>query len=232
MLSLAKSHRTNLVRAAVMGANAAGLLFGVWYKGKTPDLYPGSVHSIVGWIATGFIAAQSSRILGKPLVWLSAHLKGANSRAIRVTAGSLSLGTILHNDEGSLALLEERASDAEAAAPRSRNWSPSSPLRTSQEPSHESGFASGDETFCCDTDSLTGGDQGSLPYKSRRTSRRRHFWESGFLRVFHDVLDRTSWLIAFVALCTGIATFWGLFVSLWQFLARSTKVTTYYNDPN
>jgi hypothetical protein len=53
VLSLADSNLAYPARIAFLGLHGTGVVLGLAYSSKTPDLYPGGSHSKFGWILTG-----------------------------------------------------------------------------------------------------------------------------------------------------------------------------------
>ena len=58
MLSVARSRLTLVAQLAFFGFHGFGLLLGVIYTGKTPDLYEDNVHNKIGWLVTWVVAIQ------------------------------------------------------------------------------------------------------------------------------------------------------------------------------
>ncbi|OIW26924.1 hypothetical protein CONLIGDRAFT_581735 [Coniochaeta ligniaria NRRL 30616] len=58
MLSLARSRYTAAVQLAFLAANATGVFFSTVYNARTPDLYPNNAHHKLGWLVTWVMSAQ------------------------------------------------------------------------------------------------------------------------------------------------------------------------------
>ncbi|KAI0002365.1 hypothetical protein F4779DRAFT_635236 [Xylariaceae sp. FL0662B] len=58
MFSLARSRYTLAIQFLFLLTNALGLLLGIIYNAKTPDLYPNNAHHKLGWIVTWVVSAQ------------------------------------------------------------------------------------------------------------------------------------------------------------------------------
>ncbi|KAI1080285.1 hypothetical protein F5B20DRAFT_107016 [Whalleya microplaca] len=58
MFSLARSRYTLATQFIFLLTNALGLLLGLVYNAKTPDLYPNNAHHKLGWIVTWVVSAQ------------------------------------------------------------------------------------------------------------------------------------------------------------------------------
>ncbi|KAK7413664.1 hypothetical protein QQX98_007446 [Neonectria punicea] len=198
MLSLARSRYTHFVRLGLTATNAFGVLFGVSYKNTTADLYPGSAHSAVGWIATGIAAAQISHLLVGPVTKLFNRFAGRDeSKAGKYTLPPIreSFDGLYDHDDPS-GLSRQASFDVEATHVEMEDRDTSSDSRLYQEDPHESGFTSGDDTVY---------GEAKIFSKPILTRTRR-------LTLFiYNVMDRTILIVAFIAFCTGIVTFWGLF---------------------
>lgn len=211
MLSLARSRYTHFVRLGFIATNIIGVLFGVSYKAKTPDLYPGSAHSAVGWIATGIAAAQVSHLLVGPMTKLLNRAAGRDESkpgGYALPPMRESFNSLRDRDSPS-GLSRQGSFDVEATHVGTEDRDTSSDARLYQEDPHESGFTSGDDTFYGESDlhhdPSAATSKMFLKPISTRTRR--------FILLTYDVMDRMILIVAFVAFCTGIVTFWGLFVS-------------------
>lgn len=58
MFSLARSRYTLPVQFVFLATNALALVLGISYNAQTPDLYPNNAHHKIGWIATWVVSAQ------------------------------------------------------------------------------------------------------------------------------------------------------------------------------
>ena len=212
MLSLAKCRYTQFVRLGFTATNIVGVFCGISYKNQTPDLYPGSVHSAVGWIATGITATQISHVLVGPMAKLFNRIAGRDEAKI----GGYVLPPIRGNfddlqghDDGP-GLSRRKSFDVESLHVNMDDGDTSSDSPLYQEDLREAGFASGEGTFFEESDSDRAlHHDSSVPPSSKpdltRTQR--------IMLLIYNVMDRTILIVAFVAFCTGIVTFGGLFVS-------------------
>lgn len=214
MLSLAKSRHTHFFRLGLIATNIMGVLFGVSYKSKTADLYPGSLHSAMGWIVTAIAAAQGGHLLLGPVIKLFSRIAGRDERRTdgytRPSMREIS-DSLQGHDSPSCPPL-----DVEATPVDEEDNDTSADSRLFQEELPESGFTSGDDTFHGDSDSvqtLQHDDHEPITGASKMFSRPILTRTRRLVQLYHNVLDRTILLVAFVAFCTGIATYWGLFVS-------------------
>lgn len=58
MLSIARSRSAFLIQLAFLSVHSLGLLLGIIYTGKVPNLYPKNSHHRLGWIITWVVVAQ------------------------------------------------------------------------------------------------------------------------------------------------------------------------------
>ncbi|KAL2808903.1 hypothetical protein BJX63DRAFT_435707 [Aspergillus granulosus] len=214
MLSLARSRHTHFVRLGFTATNTIGLLFAVSYKNKTSDLYPGSAHSAVGWIATGIVAVQVSHLLVGPMTKLFSRLARPNE----IESGTYTLSPMresfhsLRDHDGRSGLSRQGSIDVEATHVLVEDRDTSSNLRLYQEdPPHESGFASEDDTCFGESDSIRVLHHHPSPAFLKILSTPFLSRTRRLILLMYDVMDSTILIVAFVAFCTGIVTFWGLF---------------------
>ena len=58
MLSVARSRVAPIVQLLFLGVHSIGLLLGMLYINKTPNLYANNAHGKIGWVATWIVFAQ------------------------------------------------------------------------------------------------------------------------------------------------------------------------------
>ncbi|KAI1371910.1 hypothetical protein F4677DRAFT_280105 [Hypoxylon crocopeplum] len=58
MFSIARSRYTLAIQFLFLCTNALGVLLGITYNAKTPDLYPNNAHHKLGWLVTWVVSAQ------------------------------------------------------------------------------------------------------------------------------------------------------------------------------
>lgn len=217
MLSLARSRYTHFARLGLTAANIVGVLFGVAYKSNTPDLYPGSVHSSVGWIVTCIAAAQMGHLLVRPVTKLFKRAMGrGDSRSRGYTLPLMQERFSSLRDRSGTSGLSRRGSfDEEATHPGIEGLDTSgSGSRSHHGDQRESVSSNGNDAFSGESDSV-----GTLHDDAGATTPSNMFYKPTLSRtrritlMIHDVVDRAILIVAFVALCTGIATYGGLFVS-------------------
>jgi hypothetical protein len=216
MLSLAKSRYTDLVRLACIATNVIGVILGIIYKHQTPDLYPGNSHSAIGWIATSIATSQISHLLANPIIRLINLVTGSGERKF----GEYTLPPMQERSNR----LQSRQGSFDVEATHFGRENRDAPPNSSLYHEDESGFASGDETCYEESDFIQDHDPSSTSNTlfsrplSTRTQKSMSF--------LYNVMDIKILIVAFVAFCTGIVTFWGLFVSPDDYmliLAQTTK---------
>jgi len=169
----------------------------------------------VGWITTGIAAAQISHLLVGPLTKLFNRVAGRDESK----TGGYTLPLMQENcnglqgHDGPSGLSRQSSFDVEATHGGMEDRDTSSDSRLYREDPHDSGSTSGDGTFYGESDS----DRALHDDASAATS--KIFSEPILTRMrrlmllTYDMMDRAILIVAFVAFCTGIVTFWGLFVS-------------------
>lgn len=224
MFSLARSRYTLPTQFAFLAVNALGVLFSTIYNAKTPDLYPNNAHHKLGWVATWVLSAQV-------LVSLLGRLAGAFSKKtgsalntaerqgfLPVSRAAMDEHHRLHNSPYS-ALYRHSDDSGHGTEPRTeslRSPSFSSTPDTLASPSVEMAhktFHDKDEYVEAETDA----DLPSVP----REGAARNFatrigskissraW--GPLTFGYNMVDRTSMILGFVGLATGVITYGRLF---------------------
>ncbi|KAL3488946.1 hypothetical protein BJX62DRAFT_252954 [Aspergillus germanicus] len=214
MLSLARSRYTPFLRLVFTATNIIGVLCGVAYKNNTPDLYPGSAHSAVGWIATGIAAAQVSHLLVDPVSGLFNRLRRNKTQSGRHTLSPMREGFHgLQDHDGPSGLSRHISIDVEAtqALVEDRGSDTSQSSRLYQEDAHEFGFTRGDDTCFEESDSIRALHHDPSAAFSKVFSRPLLSRTRRFILFMYDLLDRTILIVGFVAFCTGLVTFWGIF---------------------
>lgn len=215
MLSFARSRYTHFFRLALTATNIVGVLFGASYNYKTLDLYPGSAHSAVGWIATGIAAAQISHLLVGPMTKLFNRVAGrdeSESDGYTLPLMRQSYDS-LQGLDGPSGLSRQGPFDVEATHGGTEDCDTPSYSQLYREDPNDSGFTSGDGPF----DGESNSDQAL--HDDINTAPPKIFSDSSLTRTLrlilfmYDIMDWMILIVAFIAFCTGTVTFWGLFVS-------------------
>jgi hypothetical protein len=218
MLSIARSRYTLAAQFLFMTGNILGLVAGVIYNARTPDLYPNNAHHSLGWVLTIITGAH---------VFL--HLLD------RVTSfmakGSPTRGS--YRELGSLLPSQLRSTGHQLGT----NGAPS-PHRSSYE-SHEVGGLSDSQRsssastlaenqtsrfFEDDVDEegaftdvqFTGAKPPSGPWTGwiSKVPMGIFYRGSRAFALWYNIIDRVILLLGFTALCTGVTTYGRFFVRL------------------
>jgi hypothetical protein len=201
MLNIARSNLRYPFHIAFLGLHGIGTIFGMAYKSKTPDLYPGSSHNTLGWVLTALILAHFLVGILKSFAKHTEPDRGDQNHELQPF--------IVPSDV-----------DAREPSYEQRNQS-SSPRQTSQSPARSED--SHDETEC-----ETLFDDADLHYNSSLEHRFREpiSWSRRWanvsrapflfqvLDVGFDIFFRLLLPLGFVAICTGVVTMAGIFVSV------------------
>lgn len=217
MLSLARSRYTLALQFAFTAVNGAGLLLGTVYNASTPDLYPNNAHHKLGWIVTFVVGSQV-------VIGVLARVAGAFSRKAGLADDRF------HERQSFIPVSTEAMAEHESQYPKEYRFSNDSGQGTERrtESLRSQSLSSGPSspTFPVpemaipkenvdahdDEDdyethipkALGSGAAGSVIQKVASMISSK-VWR-GFMFVY-NVVDRTSLILGFVTLCTGIVTF-------------------------
>lgn len=225
MLSLARSRYTLPVQFVFLVTNALGVLLSTIYNANTPDLYPNNAHHKLGWLVTWVLSAQV-------VVGLVGRVAGAFSKSQREDAGAhpserrsfvpISQAAIDEHQRfhsGHYSPLYRTSNDSGQGTERntaslrshSISSSPDALASPSDEMAHKE-FAEDDDVLEAESPDLprNGGALHTLATRvsskiSLRTWRMIIFW--------YNFVDRTSILLGFITLATGIIALARFFVS-------------------
>lgn len=223
MFSIARSRYTLPTQCVFIAINALGVLFSTIYDAKTPDLYPNNAHHKLGWLVTWVLSAQV-------LVSLLGRLVGAfqqdgnklvaseRQSFIPVSQNAMDEHHRLHGS-GYDSLYRHSNDSAQGSEPNTeslRSHSFSSTPDTLTSPTAEyhahKEFVEDDDDVEVNLPgvSRTGGPVRNLAVKigSKISSRA---WK--VLIFGYNFIDRTSMILGFITLATGIITLGRFFVS-------------------
>lgn len=218
MFSLARSRYTLPTQFAFLAVNALGVLFSTIYNAKTPDLYPNNAHHKLGWAVTWIVSAQV-------LVGLVGRLAGAFSKKtdsalnIAERQGFLPVSRAAmdehHRLHGSPYSALHRHSDDSGHGTESRPESlRSASFSSTPETLASPGAQTAHKTFHEEDDDLEA--DADLPTVQRDGAIRNFATKIGskissrawrVLILGYNVVDRTSMILGFVALCTGVIAY-------------------------
>ena len=197
MLSISRSRYTRLIQFVFLACNGVGLVVGLVYNSKTPNLYPNNAHHKLGWVVSCIMLAQA--IIGM----MSNGGKSTNISDIRPLSRERSQQNYFQRN-GFRPITSDRYSQDSGhgtiSSPGSRSTSCSeerrSPLDFEQVPLH------------LDNNS----DERSRPWLApRKESWTMSARMQSLLRVVYNTIDRTILLLSFATLATGWITYGGLF---------------------
>lgn len=205
MLDLARSNLAYPAQVIFLGLNAVGTVFGLAYNSKTPDLYRGSVHPTIGWT---LVAIAVSQILVRVL---RSYMDSRSTKATPVE--------VYHEEEP---LVSSSADWNRLDQRHSEDASYRGPSNIHRPP-----FLNEKETY----------GNGSTFQKIHRTLGRHYrivlngryhknaIWTKSEFKLvgpmkFDSIMGRlsaalsiVSVVLTFVAICTGVVTMTGIFVS-------------------
>ncbi|CAJ2508820.1 Uu.00g138460.m01.CDS01 [Anthostomella pinea] len=215
MLSIARSRYTLALQFVFLLTNAIGILVGLSYNAKTPDLYPNNAHHKLGWLVTWVVSAQV-------MVAVVGRVAGVVGRS----------GAQGHRKEEAQAFMPV---STEAMAEHERINDPmySDPYRHSNdsgqgtEPNSESLRSSSLSTLAgqespieLDGRRVQYDDEEDLEFKPAemlpyRKSRSFVAWAAGkvsdrawrAVMLGYNLVDRTILILGYVTLCTGVITY-------------------------
>lgn len=220
MFSLARSRYTLPTQFAFLAVNALGVLFSTIYNAKTPDLYPNNAHHKLGWVATWVLSAQVLvSLLGRLAGALTANKTGSALNTaerqgfLPVSRAAMDEHHRLHSSPYSAL---HRNSDDSGHGTESRPESPrSSSFSSSPDTLASPSAQTAHKTFHDEDDDLEA--DVDLPASQQRGGAIRNFvtkvgsrissraWR--VLILAYNIVDRTSMILGFVGLCTGVITY-------------------------
>lgn len=222
MFSIARSRYTLPTQFVFVAANALGVLFSTIYNAKTPDLYPNNAHHKLGWLVTWVISAQV-------LISLLGCFAGAFQKDggkvdaserqsfIPVSQTAMDEHHRLHGS-GYNPVYRHSNDSAQGSEPNTeslRSHSFSSTPDTLASPTAEYHAS---KEFAEEDDDV----EADLPTVPRKGPLRNFFAKTGskissptwrVLIFGYNFVDRTSMVLGFVTLATGIVTLGRFFVS-------------------
>ncbi|KAK3941179.1 hypothetical protein QBC46DRAFT_259353 [Diplogelasinospora grovesii] len=220
MLSLARSRYTLVSQCVFLAANAGGLFLGVIYNASTPDLYPNNAHHKLGWIVSFIVGAQV-------VVGLLAKIAGLFSKKNSGKRGHA------HERQSFIPVSTEAMAEHESSYPKIPR--PSNDSGQGTEPGTESLRSSSgshsppiplndfhkeyDEDDHDEIDDLEAHIASFSPKPSTRTTQSlarkvagkisSRFWR--VLLFAYNFVDRTSLILGFISLATGVIAYGRLF---------------------
>ncbi|KUI52520.1 hypothetical protein VP1G_10440 [Cytospora mali] len=219
MFSLARSRYTLPTQVVFLAINALGVLFSTIYNANTPDLYPNNAHHKLGWLVTWVLGAQGVVSLLGRLVGAFGKKGGNNGVGAAERQGFVPVSQAAMDEHGRLhnpcysPMSRDSNDSGQGTEPgteslRSHSFS-SSPdslaSPTAEGPAHKEYHEEDDDL------------EADLPEMLPRGGAIRKFvtmvggkissraWRA--LIFGYDFVDRTSMVLGFITLCTGVIAF-------------------------
>lgn len=223
MFSIARSRYTLAIQFLFLVTNAVGLLLGITYNAKTPDLYPNNAHHKLGWLVTWVVSAQVvisliSRIAGAASRSASSQAAGREEEEAFIPVSTEAMaehqrmnGPLLSqqyrssNDSG-------QGTEPHTESLRSNSVSTTigreSPIELSDRGAH---YEDEEEDLHFKPEELLS-SKAPNSFIAKWTSKiPSRAWK--VLMFIYNFIDRTILILGYIALCTGIITFARFFVS-------------------
>lgn len=227
MFSLARSRYTLLTQLVFLATNALGVLFSTIYNANTPDLYPHNAHHTLGWVVTWVLSAQIvvgllgrvAGALGSKGTGREGNLGHAAERRsfMSVTQAAMDAHHRFHS--GQYSPVGRRSDDSGHGTERNtdslRGHSFSSSHDTLASPTGE---AAAHKEYVDDEEDL----EADVPAPPRGGVMRSFVARLGakissrgwkVMMFGYNFVDRTSLILGFITLATGIITLGRFFVS-------------------
>ncbi|KAM7197181.1 Protein of unknown function (Ytp1) domain containing protein [Naviculisporaceae sp. PSN 640] len=213
MLSLARSRYRLTAQFVFLAVNGGGLLLGTIYNASTPDLYPNNAHHTLGWVVTWLVCSQVA-------IGLLSSVAGVLKRGFWEPAHGRA-----DEHQYFIPVSTEAIAEHESSFPKPHRFSDDSGQGT--EPNTESLASAHSQadpesptfppTHAYDAEYHEVDDDNGLPKEPKSPSAARKLLEKiaskissrvwNVLMFGYNVVDRTSLVLGFVALATGIITF-------------------------
>lgn len=218
VLSVSKSRRAFLLQFVFLTINVLGLVCGTIFNAATPDLYPGNAHHKMGWILTWISVAQGLMAL---LNTYGGRWNARSQQEERIAFIPVSTEAMAEHQRNSRPVLRY-ASRFSADSGQGTERNTESLLSHSSTPSLENNqlnisdshheFEEPDEV-----EKQAPKRSGRLDqYLTKKLSGLSQFRILRIFDVLYDIVDRVMLILAFVAYLTGLVTYGGIFVSLFD----------------
>ena len=208
MLSITRSSLSILAQMVFVAINAIGLLFGVIYNSKTPELYDNNAHHKIGWIATILVCTQVVTSL------IRAYGRQAEGRRSLTPLVS----KYQHKEDAHTAEQYRYSRDSgqgtEPSSPRTSSPTSCSPPLEHDHDAEFERFGSHAEAEGAEDEK--NGLLGNNVVDRFLNRQVKNVVSPRVMRItgaIHNVLDRTTMILGFVLFTTGFVTYGGHFVS-------------------
>ena len=214
MISAARSKLAIPVQFIFLVVNGLGIFTSIVYDAKTPDLYPNNAHHKIGWAVTWIAVVWV--LLG--FVSLFNVQKNVIPASHPMTTDNMTQYQRLNNYDHNMHEERNRASRDSGQETERNSDTLCGPSRTNSETSilHKPEQAS-DEANGADEGQDVGEGSGLISnsrvdqFLSRKVPRVSAGRTLTALKISYVVLERIQILLGFLAITTGIVTWWGIF---------------------
>ncbi|OCK84378.1 integral membrane protein [Lepidopterella palustris CBS 459.81] len=217
MFSIARSRFSLITQFSFLIVNAFGLLIGVIYDHKTPDLYENNSHSKIGWAITWIASAWVFMSLVQTYTARSQVHTLEGHAAQPVSAAAVAQYQRVHdvevphisrwsNDSG-------QGTERNSASLCGHSRSPSVESENQQFPGPQPAYQDDDEDFDANDDAEKRGFLRNTSidrFLSRNISRFAFGRTLKALRVLYMTIDRTILILGFMAITTGTVVYGGI----------------------
>lgn len=225
MFSLARSRYTLPTQFVFLATNALGVLLSTIYNAKTPDLYPNNAHHKLGWLVTWVLSAQA-------IVGLVGRLAGAFNKSqgdeagahaterrsfIPISQAAMDEHHRFHS--GHYSPLCRHSNDSgqgtepntESLRSHSLSSSPDAPASPVGELAHKEFAEEEEDDLEADAPALP--RRGAIHDLAKKVGGRISSRAWKVIVFGYNFVDRTSMLLGFITLATGIIALARFFVS-------------------
>lgn len=228
MLSLARSRYTLSLQLAFLAANACGVVVATVYNANTPDLYPNNAHHKLGWLVTWAMGAQVligllGRVVG---IFRNGKLENGEPRHAFTPISQEAMAEHHRLNESRFPSVYRNFNDhSQGTEPTTESFRSQTLSTTVDEEAARplynvhKGYAEDEQDDALEV----------LPALPTSKKSQSLFWKApGMISskawkvlIFgYDFVDRTSLILGFITLCTGIIAYARLFVSSRPFSAH------------
>lgn len=224
MFSLARSRYTLPSQFVFLAVNAVGVLFSTIYNAKTPDLYPSNAHHKLGWIVTWVLSAQVVvSLLGRVAGAFSSQKKSEEDERrafIPVSHAAMDEHRRFHGSDQYSPVYRHSNDSGQGTEPNTESLRGSSssfsglesPL--AEEHRHKEFADDDDEDLEMDMDMPAAPARGGALLNIAAKVGGKISSRAWKVLIFgYNFVDRTSLILGFIALATGVVTLGRFFVS-------------------
>jgi len=223
-LSVSRSRLKLPVQFSFLVCNASGVAVGTVYNSRTPDLYENNAHHRLGWVVTWLVMAQM--LMGMMTAYVgrgrgSIARRDEHEALIPVSIGAMAEHHRLHAAPHARGY--RYSNDSGQGTERASSSLRSHSLALMGEANGQRSIESRRDLYDVEDDDWYGGifekPESLHNSKLNRYLSKRVFGSMlcdrvlGWIDLVNNGLDRVILVLGFVAIATGVATYYGLFVS-------------------